>query len=158
MIFSNLNQLNQVLPNKGRLLGLDIGTKRIGLAISDSDQFIATPKLIINRQGDEKDFVKIKQFIDENPVIAIVMGYPINMDNSPIEMTQFVANFSQKFDEFFAKKMPLFLFEERLTSFEARSINNSGLWRKKSKFVDDIAASLILQHFLDHLGESRHQV
>jgi len=156
MIFNNLNQLNQDLPAKGRFLGIDVGTKRIGLAISDSDQFIATPKLIINRQGNERDLAKIAEFIVEYSIVAIVVGHPLNMDESRIEMTDFSEKFAFALDEFLPKKLPIFLFEERLTSFEARSINNSGLWRKKTKFVDDIAASLILQHFLDDLAQSRN--
>lgn len=148
-IFRNLDQLNQALLPKGRLMGLDVGTKRIGLAVSDASRFIATPKLIINRLSNLKDFEKIKKFIEENLIVGIVIGRPVNMDGSPIVMTEFCERFAKNFDDFLENKLPIFLFEERLSSFSARDVNVSELSRKKNRFVDDIAASFILQHFLD---------
>lgn len=152
-IFNDQENTNQVarqnLPKIGRLLGIDVGTKRIGLALSDASRFIASPKLIINRVSNQSDFEKIAKFIVENEVVGLVIGRPINLDDSEILMTKFSENFAEKLDIFLEKKLPVFLFEERLTSFEARDINASELSRKKNKFVDDIAASFILQHFID---------
>ncbi len=152
MIFNNPNQVNQDLPAKGRIVAIDVGTKRIGLALSDESRFIATPKLVIARKSNQQDFEKIKKFIEENLVVAIVIGRPINMEGQITEMTKFSERFAEKFDEFLQKKFPIFLFEERLTSFEAKNIDASELSRKKGDFVDDIAASFILQHFLDSLS------
>lgn len=149
MIFNNYTQLNQAFATKGRLMALDVGTKRIGIALSDATRLIATPKLVLNRQSNEKDFRRIADFILENQVVGIVIGLPIDMDDSKIPMTKFAANFAQNLDEFLEKKLPIVFFEERLTSFEARQIHASALSRKKNKFVDDIAASIILQHCLD---------
>jgi len=152
MIFNNLSQTNQgSVGDKGRIIGIDVGTKRIGIAICDSTRFIASPKMVLSRQGNKADFAKIAQIISENEIVAIVVGFPTHMDGSDDEMTEFVRRFAANLDEFLEKKFPIFLFEERLTSFEARQINASELSRKKNKFVDDIAASLILQHFLDDL-------
>ncbi len=150
-IFRNSDQLNQALLPKGRLMGLDVGTKRIGLAVSDESRFIATPKLIINRLSNLKDFEKIKKFIEENLIVGIVIGRPVNMDGSQIVMTEFCERFAKNFDDFLENKLPIFLFEERLSSFSARDVNVSELSRKKNKFVDDIAASFILQHFVEQL-------
>ncbi len=147
MIFNQLNQLNQVLPSKGRIMALDIGSKRIGIAISDEDRFLATPKTILHRQSNQKDFTKIKQFIDENKISLIVVGWPLNMDETTSEMSKFVEKFCLNFNEFLEKKIPIFLCDERLTSYEAREIATSKLSRKK-EFYDDIAASLILEGFL----------
>jgi RNase H-fold protein (predicted Holliday junction resolvase) len=69
-------------------------------------------------------------------------------------MTEFVQKFAKNLNEFLEDKLPIFLFEERLTSFEARDIAASRLSIKKTKFVDDIAASFILQHFLDERKRS----
>ncbi len=149
MIFNNLSPVNQALPSRGRLMALDVGTKRIGVALSDESRFLATPKLILERQSNLKDFAKIKKFLDDNQVVGIVIGHPLNMDGSAIAMTEFSEKFAKNFDDFLENKFPIFLFEERLTSFEARDVNASGVSRKKNKFVDDIAASFILQHFLD---------
>jgi putative Holliday junction resolvase len=150
MIFNNTTQVNQA-GDKGRIIGIDVGTKRIGIAICDSSRFIATPKMVLNRLSNAQDFAKIAQLIKENEIVAIVVGFPTHMDGSDDEMTEFVRRFAKNLDEFLENKFPIFLFEERLTSFEARQINASALSRKKNKFVDDIAASLILQHFLDDL-------
>jgi putative Holliday junction resolvase len=149
MIFNNPKQLNQVSPLGGRLMALDLGTKRIGVALSDESRLIASPKLILNRKSNERDFSEIKKFIEDNKVVGVVIGLPLQMDGSSQPMTEFAHNFAENLDEFLEKKLPIFLFEERLTSFEARSFNNSPLSRKKNKFYDDIAASVILQHFLD---------
>jgi putative Holliday junction resolvase len=156
-IFNNLENTNQaeLLPKNGRLIGIDIGTKRIGIAISDETRLIATPKLIINRQSNSKDFTKIKELIEEYKIVGIVAGLPINLDKSEIPMTIFANNFCQNLDEFLEKKLPIFLCDERLTSFEAREFNSSKLSRKRNKsqkkFIDDIAASIILQNFLSQI-------
>ena len=80
MIFNDKNQLNQALPALGRIIALDVGTKRIGIAICDDTRIIATPKLVLNRESNEKDFAKILAIINETKAIALVVGYPINMD------------------------------------------------------------------------------
>jgi putative Holliday junction resolvase len=153
MIFNISDQLNQALPAKGRLMALDVGTKRIGVALSDESRFLATPKLIINRLSNQQDFEKIVKFITENQIVAAIIGRPLNMDGSAIPMTEFCERFAQNLDIYLEKKFPIFLFEERLSSFEAREINASGgISRKKDKFIDDIAASIILQHFLDMIS------
>jgi len=153
MIFNNSNQLNQAFPTVGRLVALDVGTKRIGIAISDESRLIANPRLILNRQSNEKDFTKIQQFISENNAVGIIIGLPLTMDGNSQPMTEFVQKFAMNFDEFLEKKFPIFLFDERLSSFEARGVRASKqLSRNKTKFVDDIAASFVLQHFLDDIN------
>ncbi len=128
-------------------MALDVGSKRIGIATSDETRTIATPKLVLTRQSNEKDFVKISEIILENKIVAIVVGMPLNMDGSKSHMSEFVEKFSKNLDEFLEKRIPIFYFDERLTSFEARRINASGLSRKK-EHCDDIAAALILEDFL----------
>ena len=109
-IFKDSSQLKN-LSSSGRLIGIDVGTKRIGIAISDQSRFIATPKLVLKRQSNLKDFVKISEIITENAVVAIVIGLPINLDNSASEMSKFVEKFSENFDEFLERRFPIFLFE-----------------------------------------------
>jgi putative Holliday junction resolvase len=156
MIFSDKDQLNQALPLKGRLIALDVGSKRIGLAICDETRFIATPKLVLHRMSNEKDFAKIKEIIDENKVVGIVVGLPLNMDESESEMSKFVRKFSDNLDNFFENKLPILLFDERLSSFEAREIARSKLSRKK-EFCDDIAAAVILESFLQSVIFNNHR-
>ena len=149
MIFDSKLQLIQALPKSGRLLGIDVGSKRIGLALSDDSRFIATPKMVLNRQSNLKDFAKIAEFISNNQACAAIIGLPLNEDELGKKIHDFIKKFTENFDEFFDKKFPILFFDERLSSFEAREFNASELSRKKNKFIDDIAASVILQHFLD---------
>jgi putative Holliday junction resolvase len=151
MIFNNPDQLNQAL-RAGRLMALDLGTKRIGVAISDESRLIANPRLIINRLSNEKDFAKILQFIKENNIVGIIIGQPTQMDGTPHEMFRFSKKFTENFDEFLKGEFPILLFEERLTSSEARILIDSPLSNRKNKYYDDIAASVILQHLLDDLA------
>ncbi len=157
MIFSRLNQLNQAfkasLKDSWRIMALDVGTKRIGVALSDETRLIATPKLVLNRKSNLKDFAEIAKILRENNVKAIVVGMPINMDKSASVMSEFVEKFCAELDGFLEGKIPIILFDERLTSFEAREIAASELSRKK-EFYDDIAAALILEHFLLELGQN----
>jgi putative Holliday junction resolvase len=148
-IFSNKLQLNQVIPSSGRIMALDVGQKRIGIATCDETRTIATPKLILSRQSNLKDFAKIKNLIEENNALALIIGLPLNMDLSSSAMSEFVINFTKNLDDFLEKKIPILLLDERLSSFEAREIEASGLSRKK-EFYDDIAASLILKDFLSY--------
>ncbi len=148
-IFSNKLQLNQVIPSLGRIMALDVGQKRIGIATCDETRTIATPRLILNRQSNIKDFAKIKDLIKDNNAIALIVGLPLNMDLSSSAMSEFVVNFTKNLDDFLEKKFPILLLDERLSSFEAREIEASALSRKK-EFYDDIAASLILKDFLSY--------
>lgn len=155
MIVDNLNDLKKILPKKGRILALDIGTKRIGIAITDDTQTIATPKKIIKRQSNIKDFTLLLSIIQENQIIAIVLGFPIKMDDSVELMANFVKKFAINFDDFLNKlqiNIPLILFDERLTSFEARQFMN--LYQKKFTNYDDISASYILENFINDLRQS----
>lgn len=132
------------LPKIGRLMALDVGTKRIGIATCDATRLIASPRLILNRHNNLEDFTKIKQFATENEIVGIVIGLPINYDDT----CKIIRNFAEKLANFFENKIPITLFDESLSSFEAKEIHSSPLSRKKNKFVDDIAAAVILEHFL----------
>jgi putative Holliday junction resolvase len=133
-----------ILPKIGRLMALDIGTKRIGVATCDATRLIATPRMILQRKNNADDFAKIKQFADENQIVGMVIGLPVNY----AETCAIIKNFAENLDQFFERKIPITLFDESLSSFEAKQIHSSPLSRKKNKFVDDIAAAIILEHFL----------
>lgn len=154
-VFNISNHLNQdykqYLPKKGKLLAIDVGTKKIGIATCDETRFLVTPKSIIKRQGDEKDFTKIKDFIHQNYIVAIVVGRPLQMDGAITQMTIFCEKFAKNLDIFLGEKLPIFLFEERLSSFEAKMVNNSSLVKRHGKNIDDIASSIILEHFLEEI-------
>lgn len=136
------------VPSQGKLLAIDIGTKRIGIAMSDVTRLLVTPTKILNRKSNFEDFTEIKRLIDENHIVAIVAGLPINMDGSANEMSEFSNKFVEELDDFLGQKMQIFLADERLTSFEAKQIGLTIKSRKYDKHFDDIAAAIILEDFL----------
>jgi putative Holliday junction resolvase len=146
------DNIKNLLPNSGRLISLDVGTKRIGVAICDDKRIIATPKLIINRQSNLKDFTQIMQLIIENTIVAVIIGLPIDINGNSTAVSKFVNNFAINLDCFLQAKLnteiPIILFDERFSSFEARRIVKSKIYSKKTKFYDDISANIILEHFL----------
>ena len=158
MIYKEITDCKKILPTKGRILALDVGTKKIGVAICDERQIIATPKLIIKRQSNLKDFATLLSIIQENPVIAIIFGFPIKMDGSENLMSEFVMKFVKNFEDFLQdlsiKNIVLVVFDERLSSFKARDFANKSMKKSAKKDYDDISASLILEHFLNDLRQS----
>ncbi len=152
MIYKNIEELSQEISDNGRLLALDIGTKRIGVAISDALRIIANPKQIINRKSNQEDFVIIRDLIAKNQICALIVGLPINIDESENEMTVFVKKFTNLLDQFLID-VKISFFDERLTSFAAREINlcDLNVKSKNKKYYDDIAASLILQDAINSL-------
>ena len=160
MIYREITDCKKILPTKGRILALDVGTKKIGVAICDDTQTIATPKLIIKRQSNLKDFATLLSIIQENPVIAIIFGFPIKMDGSENLMSDFVMNFVKNFEIFLkdllVKNIVLVVFDERLSSFKARDFMNKTTKKSEKKDYDDISASLILEHFLNDLRQSEN--
>lgn len=137
------------IPTKGRLIGLDLGTKTIGIAISDGLQMTATPTETIKRKKFGLDAERILTLIQENQVVGLIMGLPLNMDGSEgprVQSTKaFVRNFGQKSD------IPMAYWDERLsTSAVTRTMLEADISRaKQAKVVDKLAASFILQGALD---------
>ncbi len=153
MIYNDLKKLKQDLPTKGRLLGLDIGTKTIGVAICDRGWLIANPRLTISRKGGGTDFLVIKNYIKENEIVAIVIGLPLNIDGSESKMSEFVRRFADRLDGFL-DNMKIIFFDERLSSFAAEELLESGQAKnnKRKGLVDQVAASVILQGAVDELN------
>lgn len=157
MIYKNNNDYLEILPKKGRILGLDLGSKNIGLAICEDTQNIATPKKILRRKNNNYDFAILLSIIQENHLVAIIFGLPLKMDGSENLMVDFVMKFMQNFDEFLQNhkiNLPLIAFDERLTSFDARYLSKTN--SKKNKDIDDVSAYLILNDFLEYLRQVRN--
>ena len=133
-----------------RLLGLDLGSKTIGLAISDSGFVIASPLETIQRKKFTADALALKAIIDERQIGGLVLGLPKNMDGSDgprVQSTrQFAANLLERFD------IPIAFWDERLSTMavERVLVNEADMSRqKRSAVVDKMAASYILQGALD---------
>ena len=128
-----------------KIMALDVGTKRIGIAISDYLHVIATPHSFINREPEVKAIETITQIAKENNVKKIVVGVPINMDGTLGFQAQNCIDFSQKIVGF-----DIILEDERLTSEEAEERLRSRKvdFRKNKGLVDTESACVILEQYL----------
>ena len=128
-----------------KVMALDVGTKRIGVALSDYLQVIATPCICIQREPEEKAIEEITKIARENRVEKIVVGVPINMDGTLGAQAQNCIDFSQKLVGF-----DIILEDERLTSEEAEErLRERKIDFKKNKGLVDIeSACIILEQYL----------
>ena len=142
--------------NNERLMGLDFGSKTVGVALSDPTGLIASPLEIIEREREDKlrkTFSRIEELIEEYKVTKIVLGLPLNMDSSEGERVRK----SEEFKEALERRtgLEIVFWDERLSTVEAHDIMTEagvkGIDRKK--FVDKIAASIILQGYMDSQKE-----
>jgi putative Holliday junction resolvase len=132
----------------GRLLGIDHGLKRIGLAVSDPSGLVARELTVLNRKTNREDFERINRIAAEQKVVGIVVGLPINSDAEAGEYTQ--ADTVRKWVERLAEttQLPITLWDEQLTSADARELSiQQG--RNRREAIDDLAARIILQGYLD---------
>lgn len=137
-----------------KVLGLDVGEKRIGIAISDELGYTAQGMRVMNRSGLEDDLQVIKELIAAERATEVVVGFPKNMDGSLGEAAEKVIFFAKKIEE--SISVPVILWDERWTTAEAtRLLVEADLSRaKRRKVVDKLAAVLILQGYLDSLEHS----
>ena len=138
-----------------KYLGLDLGEKTIGIAISDDLCLTAQSLLTLARKGFDEDISSLSQIILEKGVTAIVVGLPKNMDGSLGPAAQEVLRLASLFETAF--KLPVYTFDERLSTVAAEKILlEADLSRKKRrKVIDRLAAAYILQGFLDQRSYQR---
>ena len=136
-------------------MGLDFGTKTIGVAISDRLQTVATPRETIKRRKFGLDADVIERLISDNEVAGIVLGLPMNMDGSEGPRAQSTRAFARNLAARIA--VPIFFWDERLSTVAAeRALLEADMSRKKRAVViDNVAASYILQGVLDRLSHIR---
>jgi len=152
MIFESLADFGAHLSKNSRLLGLDVGSKTIGLAVSDSALKIATSITTIRRTKFTRDIENLSTVISEWAVSDLVLGLPISMDGHEGPACQSVRQFAKNLDERF--EMGIAFWDERLSTaaMERFLINEANLSRKRrSEVVDKLAAVYILQGALDYL-------
>ena len=133
-----------------RYLGLDLGTKTLGLALSDQLGMIATSYKILRHNEDYDSLIPmLKEEIEENDVTALVLGLSKNMNNSIGERGEIALNFKEKLENAF--NLPVYMQDERLTTRQAESllISNDTSRKKRKKVIDSLAATIILQSYLD---------
>jgi putative holliday junction resolvase len=133
-----------------RVLGVDFGMRRMGVALSDVMGITACPFKVIERQSMEKDLAEFEKMISEQDVTLIVVGKPLNMDGTDGNLINEVNSFVRKLEEKF--KIQVVLVDERLTTIQAERMltEEADITRGKRKGVrDKVAAALILQSYLD---------
>jgi putative holliday junction resolvase len=139
------------LPASGKLLGLDLGTKTIGVAISDGMRYSATPLETVRRTKFTADAARLIELVAENQASGIVLGLPLNMDGSEGPRAQSTRAFARNL----APKLtiPIVFWDERLsTSAVTRTLIDADVRRdKRAEVVDKLAASYILQGVLERL-------
>ena len=136
-----------------RILSLDVGKKKVGIAISDALGITAQPLDTLIRKAKKADLARIEKVIHDMNVSKIIVGLPLNMDGTEGAMAKEIYSFVKELEK--EIKIPVELWDERLTTMEAeRLLLEADLSRKKRKKLDDkIAAQLILQSYLDSLDK-----
>ncbi len=133
-----------------KLMGIDYGTKRLGIAVSDPLGLSAHPVTIINRRNIGEDIKEIKRLAEENNIAKIILGLPLNMDGTEGKLTNEVKEFGERLKSIL--NMQIEYFDERLSSLQTERIlvEEADMSREKRRGVrDKIAASLFLQAYLD---------
>lgn len=137
-----------------RYLGLDLGTKTLGVAISDPLGLIAND-LTVLRHNEEYDrlILEVQKLVDEKKVEAIVLGFPKNMNNTIGERAQITIDFKEKLEN--TLHLPVYMQDERLTTRQAENllIKNDTSRKKRKKVIDKVAATIILQSYLERQGK-----
>jgi len=133
-----------------RYLAIDYGTKRTGLAICDSAETIASPLTII--QGQKELLKKIAEVVEAENVEAVVLGLPLNMDDSEGPQSKLILKFAERLKQHL--HIPVHLQDERLSSFSAEEKLASANFTKEKmkKRLDAVAAAEILEAFLERKG------
>jgi len=154
MILAEVAALRDAVPKGLRLLGLDVGTKTIGLALSDSRQVIATPLETIRRRGFRADAARLFALIDARGVGGLVIGLPLTLAGTDGPRTQGVRQFARNL--LALRDLPVAFWDERLSTAAVtrEMIAHDMTRRRRAAIVDRVAAAYILQGCLDYLGRT----
>ena len=146
-----IEEFKNKISKKSRLLGLDLGSKRIGVAISDDLLSIATPFKTINKESTIQFIDELKLIIKENNIKGIIVGNPINMDGSLSRSSQSVKDMCKNILKYI--NVPICLWDERLSTVGAFNLSSQldVNISKKVKNIDKNAAAFILQGAIDYL-------
>ena len=147
----NIGDIKKYINNKSRLIGIDMGSKRVGLSISDENRKIATPLKTINYENIQILIDELGKIINENNVHVVVFGNPKNMDGTEGSSSQSVKDKVKLISE--KIQIPIFLWDERLSTVGAFNLSSELDINvsKRVKNIDKNAAAVILQGALDYL-------
>ncbi len=150
MITTSATNFREALPGGGRLIGLDVGTKTIGVALCDAAWTIATPAELLKRAKFSVDLARIRTIVEAQEARGIVMGLPLNMDGSDSPRTQSTRAFARNAG---VLELPILLWDERWsTQAVTRTLLDADASRaRRAELVDKMAAAYILQGAIDAL-------
>ena len=150
MIAASPAEFRMALPNGGRLIGLDVGTRTIGTALCDAQWTFASPAATIRRTRFAKDLAALRAMVEAQQVKGIVAGLPLNLDGSDSPRTQSVRAFARNLAPL---ALPVLLWDERWsTQAVTRTLIEADASRaKRAQLVDRMAAAYILQGAIDAL-------
>ncbi|MDB5736838.1 MAG: Holliday junction helicase [Sphingomonas bacterium] len=153
MITSSILEYRELLPGAGRLAGLDVGTKTIGLAYCDSQWTIASPAETIRRAKFTADMAALKVIVIAQMIRGLVIGLPLNMDGTDSPRTQAIRAFARNLAPL---DLPILLWDERWsTAAVTRTLIAADASRaRRAELVDKMAAAYILQGAIDALAGS----
>jgi len=154
-VHGDLESFAAALPVEGVLAGLDLGTRTIGIALSDNRQSVGTPFDTIRRRRFALDAQDLLERLTLRRAVGIVLGLPLNMDGSEGPRCQSTRAFARNLSRL--TELPIGFWDERLSSFAAEQILiEAGTRRaRRAEVIDKVAAGIILQGFLDRLAELR---
>lgn len=147
-----IEELKKKQSETTRLIGLDLGSKRIGVSICDEKQSIATPLKTLNKTNEENLINELKIIIEENNIKGIIIGFPLNMDGTSGRSAQSVNDISKNIDK--ALDIDICLWDERLSTVGAFNLSSQLDINvsKREKNIDQNAAAFILQGAIDFLN------
>jgi putative Holliday junction resolvase len=137
-----------------RMLGLDVGTKTIGVAVSDPLGYTAQPMTVIRRRNKARDLAELRHLVEVYNAERFVVGYPLSMSGAPGPQAAYVSAFVEDLK---ALGLPIELVDERLTTKQAEQVLLLGGLRreKRREVIDQQAAALILQTYMDREARRR---
>ena len=147
-----LEEFKKKHSDKCRLIGLDLGSKRIGVSICDEKQLIATPFKTIKRSTAKEVINELRTIIEENDIKGIIIGNPLNMDGTSGSSAQSVKDTSENIEK--SINLPVCLWDERLSTVGAFNLSSQldVNVSKREKKIDENAATFILQGAIDFLN------
>lgn len=148
----SIEALAEILPPTGALAGIDLGTKTIGLAVSDAGRRVATPLTVIRRKKFTIDAAAMLEAVSDREPVGLILGLPVNMDGSEGPRVQATRAFARNLKPL--TDLPIAYWDERLsTTAVTRTLLEADASRKRrAEVVDKMAAAFILQGALDRLA------
>jgi putative holliday junction resolvase len=137
-----------------KLLALDVGERRVGVAVSDDMGLIATPLTVVRRRSKVEDFGRIAQLLREQGAGALVVGYPVDEDGRAGPQAQRIERYAAALQASLAAEgldLPLILWDERMSTQQAGQVMSASghKARDRKEWIDAVAAAVILQEYLD---------